>query len=214
MQINNKNILIIAASIFIGLILLYGAWMFLSSGKSTAAKPVDIDVSDDSWILGSRDSKVVLVEYSDFQCPACQIYAPLVKGAVEKYKKDIKFVFRHFPLSQHQNAFKASQAAEAAGLQEDFFGMHDLLFERQSDWADEANPDKIFREYAKELNLDLKKFDADYKSSQVKKNIEDDYQQGILHGVDATPSFFLNGIRLQNMRSQQDFEDQIKQSLE
>lgn len=116
-----------------------------------------LDIRDRDWIKGNESSKVALIEYSDFQCPACAANYNLVKYLEGKYFSDIKFVYRHFPLQQHAQAIPAARAAEAAGAQGKFWEMHDKLFENQDKWADTTTAKDIFKGYAEELGLDMER---------------------------------------------------------
>lgn len=173
-----------------------------------------IEVSQTDQIKGNPDAKVVLLEYSDFQCPACKAYQPLVNQVAEEMGEDILMVFRHFPLTTiHQNAFSAALAAEAAGKQEMFWEMNELLFERQEAWSQERNIDDIFIGYAEELDLEVERFTNDYNSGVVRAKVEGDIMSGNQLGVNSTPTFFLNGRRLQNIRTYQDFVNAINNEL-
>ena len=169
---------------------------------------------DQIWSRGAENAPVVLEEYSDFQCPACAAYYPIVKQLSEEMQGTLKVVYRHFPLrSIHKNSDVATRAAEAAGEQGKFFEMHDILFERQNNWSPDINPSVLFFTYAKELNLDSEAFKAAYKSSDIKKRVERDYQSGIQRGVDSTPTFFLNGKKIeQNPRSYDEFKALLEQT--
>src|SRR5690606_17044329 len=120
----------------------------------------------DDHVRNSRELKVSLIEYGDFQCPSCASFYPIVRQLKETYNEQVSFVFRHFPLiSMHPNAFAASRAAEAAGNQGKFWEMHDKLFETQSSWGQvSVNQQSLFEQYAQELGLDMEKFKTDYAS--------------------------------------------------
>ena len=115
---------------------LIGATWGMAQLASSGSKPALLTsaVSDSDWVKGNRSAPVVLVEYSDFQCPACAASAPLVKQLTEEFGNKIAFVYRHFPLPQHKNAYPAAQAAEAAGKQGKFWEMADLIFANQTKW--------------------------------------------------------------------------------
>ncbi|MBI5733240.1 DsbA family protein [Candidatus Jorgensenbacteria bacterium] len=164
------------------------------------------------WSKGDKEGKVILVEYSDFQCPACGTYYPFVKQLVQEYSNKIKFVYRHFPLPNHRNARSAAEAAEAAGKQEKFWEMHDILFENQREWSERIGAKEIFEKYAKTLELDLERFKTDLALKEIKEKVENNYQSGIKSGVNATPSFFLNGKKIQNPRSYDEFRIIIEQA--
>lgn len=161
-------------------------------------------VKPTSHITGAGSKHVTLVAYEDFQCPFCGQYYPTLRQIAETYKNDISFQFRHFPLtSLHQNAFAASRAAEAAGLQDKpgksdkFFAMFDALYQSQSQWSVSSTPQSTFEQYAKLLKLDVAKFKVDYASSQVNDAINADMAEGNRLGVTGTPTFFLDGKQIQ-----------------
>lgn len=174
------------------------AGAFLLGGNSTPDKPTPpadskVLVREDSNIKGPKNAKVTLVEFGDFQCPACGASHPIVKQITEEYKNDVTFVFRHFPLPMHKNAVKAALAAEAAGAQDKFFEMHDLLFENQGEWGESNNPEELFEKYAKELDLDIEKFTAGIKDKKYESKINKDKADGTAVGANSTPTFFING---------------------
>ncbi|WP_413288824.1 DsbA family protein [Bdellovibrio sp. HCB337] len=145
-------------------------------------------VSDEDHGQGSENAKITIVEYGDFQCPFCGKAYPMVKRLQRDFGKDLRFIFRHFPLIQsHEHALLAAVAAEAAGAQSKFWEMHDKLFENQQNLSAQDILD-----YATELNLDLKKFDEDIKSAFLLNKVKADYLSGEFSDVNGTPSFFVN----------------------
>ena len=172
---------------------------------------VDVSKTDSSKIIattdsaigdhvyGNKDAKVMLVEYGDFQCPACGAAYPQLKTIKEKYKNDIAFVFRDFPLTAlHPNALAASSVAEAAALQGKFWEMHDKLYESQDSWSN-ATPeqrDSIFESYASEIGLNLEQFRTDRSSKKVSEKISRDQALGRKMKVDGTPGIFLANVKI------------------
>ncbi len=153
------------------------------------------------WGIGKKN---VLVEFSDFQCPACGNFHQLLKtyeasgSADAKVASNIAFVYKHFPLENiHKNARASAYAAEAAGKQGKFFEMGNLLFDNQRIWENESNPTPIFESYAKELKLDLAQYRSDVKSTEVQKRVDGDLILGNQVKVNATPTFYLNGKKLE-----------------
>lgn len=182
-----------------------------TSGQSTSSVNI---ISSSDRVLGNKDAKVTLVEYSDFQCPACGAYYPIVKQLNLEFAGRIQFVYRHFPLTQiHANANLAALSAEAAGKQNKFWEMHDIIFENQSKWSGEKNAKDLFVEYAQKLNLDVEKFKNDLDSDEVQEKVANDYQSGIRLGVNATPTFFLNGTKLQNPASYEAFKKLLEEAI-
>ena len=190
------------------LVLIVGVAVLL--GNKSAPKPVDQAtlVNQTSEILGAYDAKVTIVEFSDFECPACKSAEPTVEQVLDKYKGKIRFVYRHFPLSQHQYGFIAAQAAEAAGLQNKFWEMHKLLFEK----SPQLSQDDLFK-YAMTLNIDVAKFAADYNSETVKNKIQQDLADGNKTGLTVTPTFFINGTKIDGALSLAEFFKEIDARL-
>jgi protein-disulfide isomerase len=154
-------------------------------------------------IFGSQDSTVTLIEYGDFQCPGCGAQHVVTKELVNKYVEQLRFVFRNFPLTSiHPNAKAAAATVEAAGIQGKYWEMHDMVYESQADWSNLSISDRtaFFENYASQLNLDVDKFNSDVNGNDsefsVSTKINYDTALGKKAGVDATPSFYLNGIRL------------------
>ncbi len=147
-------------------------------------------------IFGKADSKVVLIEYGDFQCPACGTQFSVTKALVEEYKDQIKYIFRNFPLTSiHPNAKISAAAAESAGLQGKFWEMHDMLYKNQADWENLTGDARVeaLVAYAKELKLDEGKFKNDISSKEILAKLNYDQALGTKDKIEGTPSFFLNG---------------------
>jgi len=139
---------------------------------------------------------VELVEYGDFQCPACSAGALAVEEALQKYGSRVTFTFKHFPLSFHQWATQASWAAEAANRQNKFYDMYLKLYAHQTEWVSSKDAGKLFETYAGDLKLDVEKFKKDYASADVKDKVEKDRQEGMAAGIDATPTFKIDGVTI------------------
>lgn len=148
---------------------------------------------------GSDTKEILFIEYGDFQCPSCGGAHPQVNALMEEYGDKITFVFRNFPLTAiHPNARAASAVAEAAGLQGKYWEMHDMLYSKQNEWSglDPSQRTSIFNNFATLLSLDMEKFTADLASKEVNQKISFDLALGKKAAVSATPSFFLNGTKL------------------
>ncbi len=182
-------------------VILIGVSMAARQNSTDVNSGADLTVegpADGEWTLGGEDAVVSLIEYSDFQCPACRSYHPVVKEVLEAYGDNISFTYRHYPLRQiHEHAQLAGQATEAAGMQGKFWEMHDILFERQQAWSNGTGQKRQFSDYAEELELDVDKFEDDLNSSEAKQKVNAGYNSGIRAGVSSTPSFFLNGSQIQ-----------------
>lgn len=172
----------------------YKIWQWINTPQGNSNTDNVLDVKSDDWIKGNSDAKVTIVEYADFECPACQIYATQVLPQIESnYGDKIRLVFRHFPLPQHKNAIDAAKAAEAAGKQGKFWEMDDLLYQKQSDWDSVSNMKEKMTEYAKSLNLNIDQFSSDYDSDAVAQSIKDNENEAYALRVKGTPTFFING---------------------
>jgi protein-disulfide isomerase len=137
---------------------------------------------------------VTLEEFGDFQCPPCGLFHPVLKTMEKEFGPRLRVVFREYPLvPTHAHALSAARAAEAAGLQNKFWEMHDMLFETQKAWEDAENVQPIFEGYATKIGLDLAKFRRDSKSEAVEQRIFLDGKRARDLGVQGTPTVFLNG---------------------
>jgi protein-disulfide isomerase len=187
------SILGVLAILFIGI-------FAISQHKSNTATGSSNSSQATKHIEGQGQKGVTLVEYGDYECPICEAYYQPLKQAVSQYSTDIYFQFSNLPLTAiHQNAFAGARAAEAAGLQNKYWEMHDKLYENQSQWANSSNPQTFFNSYAQTLGLDQNQFKTDYASSKVNAAINADLAAFDKTGKDkATPTFFLDGAYLPN----------------
>ncbi len=186
-----------------------------SSGTFTATTVPAITGAD--WQEGNPKAKVSLVEYGDFECPACGAYFPIVQQIISNYSSTVLFVFRNYPLYQvHPDAGISAQAAEAAGLQGKYWQMNNLLYEKQNDWSS-TSPDqvvsKFFDGYAQSLGLDVNKFNQDISSNAVLNKIQADVAGGNSAQIDHTPTYFVNLTQIQNPASYSDFATVLDQAV-
>jgi len=164
-------------------------------------------IDNGNYLAASSSAKVTLVEFGDYQCPACVVYHPLVKQLLTEFSGKVNFVFRNFPLSQHANAPISAYAVEAAGLQGKYWQMHDKVYESATDWVASTDAKTIFIGYAGNLGLDMDKFRTDIDSSAVKDKVQKDTNDGNLINISATPTFYINGIKITNLPgSYEDFK--------
>jgi protein-disulfide isomerase len=172
-------------------------------------------VTSDDWVTGSLIASTTLIEYGDYQCPACATYAPVVTQLATEFGADVAFVFRHFPLPQHSNAVPMTYAAEAAGRQGKFWEMTDVIYANQQAWqnADSDNVQAITTEYAKTLGLNTAQFEKDFTSSELRAKTDDQISKNQdLDAIQYTPSFFLNGTRVAP-RSYPEFQKMIADAV-
>ncbi len=161
-------------------------------------QPVDVPIGD-AYTIGSPDAPVTIVEYTDFQCPFCQRHATQTMPAIiEKYVNEgiVRYVFKDFPLTSiHAQAVEAAEAARCTLEQneEAYLPMHDMLFSRQQEWADNSQATAVFISFADELGLDTTAFEACLTSNKYEEAIMADLDEGVSLGVNGTPAFFING---------------------
>jgi protein-disulfide isomerase len=198
-----KKAWIIFAAMCVGLI---GGLIFLqqrnqidvSSVDTTKAQPASSESGDISeHVYGNSNSKVLLVEYADFQCPGCNSSYPVTKKVIEKYKDKIGFIFRNYPLtSAHPNALAAAAAAESAGLQGKYWEMHNSLFENRASWVELSGSTRTenFVKLASDIKgLNIEKFKADLENPNIRKKIDYDMALGKKDSVGGTPAMYING---------------------
>lgn len=155
----------------------------------------DQQISD--WVIGDQQPKVTVIEYSDYQCPACAEQNSKIQDVIKRFPAKVALVMRHYPLPNNINAKAAAAAAEAAGLQGKFWQMNDKLFKTFTIWGSDAQGrEKTFQGYATELGLDLQQFNQDITSDKVKQKIERDMALGKSHQLNATPTIIVNGEKI------------------
>ncbi len=194
-------------AVIFGGIFWFGKSKSPSSNKNSAA-------TASNHVEGKNTKNVTLVEYGDYQCPACGQFYPIVKQLQTTYANDISFRFANFPLVQiHQNAMVSARAAEAASLQGKFWEMHDILYENQATWSAGSNPNPYFEQYATSLGLDLNKFKQDMASQAVLNTINADVSQAQALGATGTPTFVLNGKKIDSPSSLEAFSKIIDEAI-
>ncbi|OGG13086.1 hypothetical protein A2875_00500 [Candidatus Gottesmanbacteria bacterium RIFCSPHIGHO2_01_FULL_46_14] len=160
-----------------------------------------------TYTKGNASASAYLVEFSDFQCPACQAFKPVVDEIVEQHKDNLLFVYRHFPLEQHEFAMDAAKTAEAAGAQGKFWEMYDLLFENQERFSSTTWP-----QLAQQLKLDNNQFETVKSTPTTSDRINRDRSYGLQIGVNSTPTFYLNGVKL-TLTSYEDLRRAVENAL-
>lgn len=205
----SKRFLIILAVIALAFV----GFLWFSNSKETKA-PSDGQATN--HVTGGENAKVTLVEYGDFECPACGSYYPIVEQVKEKYGDKLKFQFRHFPLVQiHKNAMVGHRAAEAAGRQGKFWQMYNILYKQQQTWTAGTNAARIMEDYALQIGLNIDQFKKDFASESVNDAINADTKAGQALGANSTPTFILNGKKLDPLpdRSVEAFSKLIDEAL-
>ena len=183
-------------------LIVIGAMVALLIGVVAYTKitePPEATSNGSNNVYGKLDSKVTLTEFVDFQCEACYAFYPTVKEVKEQYKDRVKFQIKNFPISSsHKFSRMAASYAESAARQGKFFEMHDKIFEGQKLWETSQEPQTYFDSYGVEIGLDKEKLKQDVSSSSVSATINADLKEVKRLGGDGTPTFALNGKKIEN----------------
>ena len=185
-----------------------------NSDTGITVNSVDRDAADilapreRDWQKGNPDAGVVVVKYSDFQCPACRFYASMDDQLSQELAEDALFIYRHFPLRNFQYSRLAARFSEAAGRQGQFWEMHDLIFINQQRWS-RGDAESIFRVFAESLELDMEQLERDLEDPELMERIESDYRDGQRLGVRAVPTIYINGVHAQGINSLEAYRDLI-----
>lgn len=147
------------------------------------------EITKDDHVQGNFEAPITLVEFSSFECSFCVRFSSTIKQILTNYPDQVRHVFKHFPLSFQPNSFKAAEASECASEQGKFWEMHEELYKAQSLGLSMER----FKEIAKNLKLDLNKFNNCLDSGKYIQKVEKDFQEGIQKGVEGTPATFVNG---------------------
>lgn len=213
MSTETRNLAVIlgGALLVIGL----GIFFFGSDSQTPTGSPADKNIVVRQ---GSHQTnpggKVTVVEFGDYQCPACAAAYPAIKAIEEKYRdnKDFNFVFRNFPLPMHRNALVSAEAAEAAAEQGKYWEMNNALYEHQKDWGESPDAMKYFVQYAKDIGLNVDAFQKAVTDEKFADVINKDKNDGDTLGVNATPTFYINGEKFVGIPGS-DFKAKIENEL-
>lgn len=207
---NLKIIIGISALIVVVFLLAKGGYKKtenkVETNNTSQASTLEIKAND--WVSGTSTAKVTLVEYLDFECEACGAYYPIVTQLKQEYKDDMRLVVRYFPLPGHKNSRTAAHAVEAAGKQGKFWEMYSILFTKQSEWGEQQMSNQNqFEKYAVEAGvMNIEQWKKDVVSDEVKKRVEDSYKEAVSLNLQGTPSFFLDGKRIENPKGFESFK--------
>ena len=202
----------------IGAVILISVITVLAMSNSSVTGAPEVDdpevVREDSHVLGEPGSgNAVLVEFLDFECEACGAAYPFIESLRERYDGQVTFVARYFPIPSHKNALNAALAAEAAAQQGKFEQMYAKLFDTQAEWGEQQQSNApLFRSFAEEIGLDLEQFDRDVADPATRERVLADQADGTALGVQGTPTFFLNGEKLE-LQSAEDLVQAIDAAL-
>ncbi len=182
------------------LVLVLVGWLaWRAAQRMPVAGALSVPVGEADNVRGPSDAPVTLVEYSDFQCPACATFHPIIAQILSEpsIAGNVRFVYRHFPLTNiHNKAMLAAQATQAAAVQGKFWEVHDKIFESQPEWSTKSVADARtqFLALALELGLDRERWERDLDSDAIRGRVEADLESGTSAAVTGTPSFFVNGV--------------------
>lgn len=178
---------------------------------TTSTVPFLTPTADDDPAIGADDPTIEIIAFEDFECPFCKEAAPVLRALVEQYPNDIRFVFRDFPLTTiHSQALPTAMAGECANDHGKFWEWHDIVFERQSQLS---AAETVFPLWAEELELDVDEFTTCLESEQYRKEVEKDFDQGLLAGVTGTPTYFVNGEKVAGSLSLEQWKNIVEQLL-
>lgn len=212
---NNKYSILVWGLIILGIIgIVFGMIAVVTKNSGNPGNALVRPVDSGDWISGPREAKAILVEYSDFQCSACQYYYFILKKLENDFPQQLQVVYRYFPLEQiHKYSKLSAQAAEASGKQGKFWEMHNLLFEKQNEWSVSPDAESNFIIYAQILNLDVNKFRSDLNSKETEDRIQKDVLSAYEMKLAGTPAFFLNGKQILNPRDYEEFKGIVQKEI-
>ncbi len=216
----NKEAKILIGITVATIVALVGGSFFFSKKDAAPAAVSDSKVYDQALLVnenphvkGSTDPKVTIVEFGDFQCPACAASFPVTQQLEKEYGDKIKFVFRHFPLAQHENAYDAARASEAAAAQGKFWEMHDKLYETRDTWGEKKDAVTQFEGFAKDLGLNVEQFKKAFSDKPYDAIIQKGLTDGTTLGVNATPTFFVNGKKMSGVFTLNEWKNLLSEYL-
>ena len=190
-------IVVVLVLAFGGGVLLYRTIRPTSATPTTDANaktPPPLPGADPPRMRGGANAAVTIEEFGDFECPPCGLLHPELVKIEREYGDRVRLVFREYPLAQmHKSAYDAARAAEAAGMQNKFWEMHDLLYEKKDEWSLSPDPRAMFVEYAKVIGMDGDRFSRDMLGELATTRVTLDMQRGKSMGVLGTPTLFING---------------------
>ncbi len=194
--------------------IVFGMMAVVTKNSGNTGNVLVRPVDSGDWIRGPKEAKAILVEYSDFQCSACQYYYYILKKLENDFPQQLQIAYRYFPLEQiHKYAKLSAQAAESAGKQGKFWEMHDLLFERQNEWSVSPDAESNFIIYAQTLNLDISKFRSNLISEDTEDRIREDTLSAYEMKLAGTPTFFLNGKQISSPRDYEEFKEIVQKEI-
>lgn len=187
-----------------------------SASVASSASPTSIPPQPDdelAHVRGPANAPITIEIYGDFQCPACGIATKNLDEVAKDYGDKIRMIFHEFPLAMHAHAVEAAMAAEAAGVQGQFWPMHDMLYRTQSSWSRSGEPSRMFVAFAQSLGMNPDQFESDQHSDVLKGRIMTQGDAGVKRGVKNTPTIFINGVQIRGEFSKEVFKSAIDAAL-
>lgn len=199
LKISVSLVVVFAAALALFLVVDRSGSPDAAAAEQAAADPTSIAVREDSHRLNSvPDGRVTFVEFLDFECEACRSAYPAIEQLREEYGDRVSFVARYFPIASHFNSERAARTVEAAAQQGRFEAMYQRMYETQAEWGEQRIPkDDLFRSFAVDLALDMTAFEIAYNDPATLERIQADVADGMALGVQGTPTFFLNGTKIE-----------------
>lgn len=186
----------------------------IEEGTPLSEEQINKIVSGGAATRGEEDAPVTIVEFSEYQCPYCGRYvAEAYPQILEEYGDQIYYIFHDYPLSFHQYAQKMAEVARCAGDQDQYWEMHDLIFENQEVWSSKQNVETDINSYVSQLGLDKEEFDDCLVSGKYTQTVKNDFELGTEVGVQGTPTFFINGQKIVGAQPFENFKTIIDAEL-
>jgi protein-disulfide isomerase len=209
----NKS-LFLWGGVILGIIALVILLAIFGNSSSDTNATLESNITTNDHTDGFSNAKIKIVTYSDFQCPGCASTYPMTKQLVAAFPEDVSLTYRHYPLRQiHTNAQLAGQATEAASMQDNFWEMHDVLFNTQNQWSNLGDPTEFFTKLAESIGLDVVQFTTDLTSAEATESVNNDYNDANKMNLPGTPSFFINGTLIEHPGSYAGFKSLIEAEL-
>lgn len=181
--------------------------------KTTTEERAQILIRGDSYQLGDPNAKVTIVEFVDFQCPACAYLYPITQKILDEYQDKARLVIRYWPLDQHKNAKAALYAAEAAGELGKYWEMYDKLLTSQKEWSETDNPWDIFVGFAKNLGLNTFPTNLQTAADKFTTKAERDIKDATTLQAKGVPHFFINGVSYGYLKSYEELKEKVEKEL-
>lgn len=208
--------------VFIGIIavtivLFVGLLFFMDNSQTVPVVDSESLIGTETHEKGASEEDAILtiVEFSDFQCPACRAAHPLLASFVEEHKDEVRLIYRHFPLTTiHLNARLAAVASEIAADEGLFWEYHDKLFDNQEEWGPETVPNDLFVQYAEELEMDAEAFRENLTSQTYVDNVAEDQAKAGDLNLNSTPSVYFNGVLHKGVPLEADMQGYLDEARE